>query len=221
MTHAMDAVYPDPHHVPAKRIWRVVVGVLLVHLALVWVAQAQLNALPMTDDAGQIVMATVIAEMPQVAPPSKPEPKPTPRPEPKRPQPVTPQPQPVAVNNSAASPEVAAAPPPSSAATAAAPAKTGTPSVMLPSADADYLNNPSPHYPRMSRRLNEQGTVMLRVFIGLQGTAEKVEIHTSSGYPRLDQAAFEAVQRWRFVPGKRNGTPEAMWFNVPVRFVLE
>jgi protein TonB len=93
--------------------------------------------------------------------------------------------------------------------------------LVLPSADADYLNNPPPTYPRQSKRMGEQGTVVLRVLIGLQGTTEKAEIRTSSGFVRLDQAALETVQRWRYVPGKRNGSPEAMWFNVPVRFILE
>jgi protein TonB len=92
---------------------------------------------------------------------------------------------------------------------------------VLPSSDADYLNNPPPAYPRISKRMGEQGTVIVRVFIGLQGTAEQAEIRTSSGYDRLDKAALDTVQRWRYVPGKRHGTPEAMWFNVPVRFVLE
>ena len=55
----------------------------------------------------------------------------------------------------------------------------------------------------------------------LQGTAEQAEIRTSSGNDRLDKAALDTVQRWRYVPGKRHGNPEAMWFNVPVRFVLE
>lgn len=94
-------------------------------------------------------------------------------------------------------------------------------SLVLPSSDADYLNNPAPAYPRMSKRLGEQGTVIVRVFIGLPGSAEKAEIRQSSGYDRLDAAALETVQRWRYVPGKRHGNPEAMWFNVPVRFVLE
>ena len=80
----------------------------------------------------------------------------------------------------------------------------------MPSADADYLNNPAPPYPRQSRRLGEEGWVVLRVLIGLQGTAEQAEIRTSSGYDRLDQAALETVQRWRYVPGKRNGTAVAM-----------
>jgi protein TonB len=90
-----------------------------------------------------------------------------------------------------------------------------------PSADADYLKNPPPGYPRISRRMGEQGTVVVRVFINTQGLPEKPEVRTSSGFVRLDQAALDAVQRWRFVPGRRNGTPEPMWFNIPVRFVLE
>jgi len=69
--------------------------------------------------------------------------------------------------------------------------------------------------------MGEQGTVLVRVFISTEGRAEKAEIRTSSGYVRLDEAALETVQRWRFVPGKRAGQPEAMWFNVPIRFVLD
>jgi protein TonB len=93
--------------------------------------------------------------------------------------------------------------------------------VVLPSSDADYLNNPAPAYPRSSRRLGEQGTVVLRVFINTEGRAEKAEIRTSSGYARLDETALETVQRWRYVPGKRAGVIEAMWFNIPIRFVLD
>jgi protein TonB len=93
--------------------------------------------------------------------------------------------------------------------------------VELPSASAAYLNNPPPEYPRLSRRFNEQGRVVLRVLIGIDGAAAKAEIGASSGYERLDSAALQAVLRWRYVPGRRNGVAEAMWFNVPVQFVLE
>ena len=48
--------------------------------------------------------------------------------------------------------------------------------IELPSSDADYLHNPPPIYPRMSKRLGEQGTVVLRVLIGVNGQAEKIEI---------------------------------------------
>ncbi len=62
---------------------------------------------------------------------------------------------------------------------------------------------------------------MVRAFIEANGTATKAEIRTSSGYERLDQAALQTVLKWRYVPGKRAGAAEAMWFNVPIHFVLE
>jgi periplasmic protein TonB len=69
--------------------------------------------------------------------------------------------------------------------------------------------------------MGEQGKVILRVLIGTDGMPQKVEISKSSGFDRLDRQAQEAVMRWRFVPGKRNGVPEAMWYVQPVNFVLE
>jgi protein TonB len=106
-----------------------------------------------------------------------------------------------------------------------APAQTGksqgAPAFSLPSSEAHGLNNPKPAYPRMSRRLNEQGQVVIRVFVAADGSPQQGEVKTSSGYDRLDQEALRTVLRWRFVPGQRLGTPEAMWFNVPVNFVLE
>jgi periplasmic protein TonB len=97
----------------------------------------------------------------------------------------------------------------------------GAPAFSLPSSEAQGLNNPKPAYPRMSRRLNEQGQVVIRVFVAADGSPQQGEIKTSSGFDRLDQEALRTVMRWRFVPGQRFGTPEAMWFNVPVLFVLE
>jgi len=95
------------------------------------------------------------------------------------------------------------------------------PAVLLPSSDADYLHNPPPAYPRMSRRMGEQGTAVVRVFINAEGRAESAELRTSSGFRRLDDAALETVKRWRYVPGKRAGIAESMWFNIPIRFVLD
>jgi protein TonB len=111
------------------------------------------------------------------------------------------------------------------AAPAATPAQAGksqgVPTFSLPSSEAHGLNNPKPAYPRQSRRLNEQGQVIIRVFVAVDGSPQQGEIKTSSGFDRLDQEALRTVLRCRFVPGQRFGTPEAMWFNVPVNFVLE
>ncbi|WP_143890193.1 energy transducer TonB, partial [Tepidimonas alkaliphilus] len=148
---------------------------------------------------------------------AEPTPAPTPVAEALRdPAPTSP-PAPSAPGPSAAAAPVAA---PAAPAVAAAP-PAPPPKIELPSASAAYLNNPPPAYPALSRRLGEQGRVVLRVRIEPDGTASAAEIRTSSGYERLDKAALEAVLRWRYVPGKRDGVPEAMWFLVPIQFVLE
>ena len=103
----------------------------------------------------------------------------------------------------------------------APPAPAAPPRTELPSSDAAYLQNPRPAYPAVSRRLGEQGKVLVRVLIGIDGTAQQAELQQSSGYDRLDRAALETVRKWRYVPGKRAGVPEAMWFDVPLNFVLD
>jgi protein TonB len=93
--------------------------------------------------------------------------------------------------------------------------------VALPSTDADYLQNAKPAYPPLSRKLREQGKVVVEVLIGADGSPQQARLHASSGHDRLDQAAHETVQRWRYVPGRKGGVATAMWFNVPINFVLE
>ena len=102
-----------------------------------------------------------------------------------------------------------------------APAPPAPAAVQLPSSDANYLQNPRPPYPPISRRLNEQGNTTVRVLIGADGQPQRAEIAKSSGFARLDEAAVNTVMRWRYVPGKRGGVAEAMWFNVPINWVLE
>ena len=91
----------------------------------------------------------------------------------------------------------------------------------LPSSDADYLQNPPPVYPAMSKRLNEQGQVIHSVMIGVDGLPINARLVKSSGFDRLDQAAYKAVMGWRYTPGKRNGVVTAMAYNAPINWVLE
>ena len=117
-------------------------------------------------------------------------------------------------------PAVAVAPAPPAPAPPA-PAPPASAQVDLPSSNADYLQNPKPVYPPISKRLGEQGKVMVGVLIGVDGSAQQAEIRQSSGFERLDQAALATVLKWRYLPGKRGGVAEAMWFSVPINFVLE
>ena len=101
------------------------------------------------------------------------------------------------------------------AASAAAPA-TLTP----PRFDANYLDNPAPAYPALSRRLGEEGRVSLRVFVGADGLPAKIELHLSSGYSRLDSVALETVRRWRFDPARLGDERVGAWVVVPISFSL-
>jgi protein TonB len=117
----------------------------------------------------------------------------------------------------------AAITPPSKPAPAAAPiqkAATPLPDVVPPRFDAAYLSNPPPAYPLISRRMHEQGRVLLQVLVSAAGDAAKVELKTSSGSSRLDEAALETVRNWRFVPAKQGQQPVDAWVLVPIAFTL-
>lgn len=92
--------------------------------------------------------------------------------------------------------------------------------MQLPSSNADYLQNPKPVYPAMSRRLGEQGKVIVSVLVGIDGLPKSARIKQSSGFDRLDEAAREYIMRCRFVPGKVNGVVQAMSYDAPVNYVL-
>ena len=213
----------------------IVGSVVMLHVAGLWALQSGL----LRRAAEVIVPAELLSEFiappaPRVSPPAPPAPPapPPPRPAPKV-QAPRPAPMPVAIADPTPAPnapvgittpqppappiEAPVAPP----APPAPPAPSAPARIDMPSSDAAYLNNPKPGYPAISKRMGEQGKVVLRVLIGTDGLPQKVEINKSSGYDRLDRQAQEAVMRWRFVPGKRNGVPEAMWSLVPINFVLE
>jgi protein TonB len=62
--------------------------------------------------------------------------------------------------------------------------------------------------------------VLLKVRVTEQGRVEAVQVERSAGHLELDQAAAEAVQRWRFEPARRSGAPVAVWVLIPVEFRL-
>lgn len=163
--------------------------------------------------AAPTVSAPVAEPEPQ---PVQPEPKPVAKPEVK---PVA-QTTPVA-SETAPDPFVApvaqAAPPTITTDTTAA---TDSATVSEPIFDADYLRNPAPVYPKLSRQRREEGVVMLRVHVLASGEADQMEVLQSSGFERLDEAALRAVKRWQFVPAKRGDDVVAAWVRVPVRFNL-
>jgi protein TonB len=78
-----------------------------------------------------------------------------------------------------------------------------------------------PEYPPSSRRAGEVGTVVLEVYVLETGRAGDVRVKTSSGFPKLDEAAVREVKRsWRLTPGTENGKPVPMWGQFAVTFKL-
>jgi len=111
--------------------------------------------------------------------------------------------------------------PASAAASVAEPTRSLVAEERQPTVDASFRGNRIPDYPQMSRRLGEQGAVVLRVMISPDGRAGEIQLSKSSGYSRLDRAAIEAVREWRFVPALKGGRPVAAWYEWRWEFRLE
>ncbi|MGQ0711758.1 MAG: TonB family protein [Rhodoferax sp.] len=222
-------------------------GVVLAHVAVLWALHTGLAArvVELIVPAALLQVGTPTTPHAPTQPPSATPPRPAPaqarRPTPTPPMPAAAAPAPAPVltppsdnaptvaprtDSGAGSPLATATVLPSRAAPGAgipAPATPALPQPPVfepPSSDADYLNNPKPIYPRLSKQLREEGRVLVRVHISAEGLPEKIELAQTSGHFRLDQAALDAVAQWRFVPGKRQGVPQAMWYQVPIPFVL-
>lgn len=75
-------------------------------------------------------------------------------------------------------------------------------------------------YPRTALANRIEGTVILRVLVGEDGSVRDIEIDKTSGSRDLDRAAREAVMKWKFKPGMRGGVAYAGWARVPISFTL-
>jgi protein TonB len=80
------------------------------------------------------------------------------------------------------------------------------------------IRSPGPSYPARALRRGESGEVLLRIHVDARGVPDRVEIAASSGSRDLDRAAQRAVQRWRFRPAMRDGSPVAGVVTVPINF---
>lgn len=118
----------------------------------------------------------------------------------------------------AVAPTASAAPPPSVPALSVS--EPADAELVPPHADATRVGNSPPSYPPLSRRLGEQGQVVLSLHVLADGSLGQLLVKQSSGYRRLDEAAIAAVRTWRFIPAMQGGTPVAAWYLQPVSFSL-
>ncbi|MDB5776382.1 MAG: tonB family C-terminal domain protein [Herbaspirillum sp.] len=234
----MNAITPAPLYIMPydlrKQIRRVgpLAAIILLHVAFFYALQS--GAIVQTKQAiPKEVFATLItpqAELAPAPPPPKEQAKPTPKTAPiikkavAPPLPVVHQtPSPIAVTAPLAPPEpaapVAAAPEPAPVPAPVAPPAPAAPRTI--SSGVEYIQKPQPEYPAASKRMGEEGQVVLRVLINEQGRADSIELQKTSGSARLDEAGRQAVQRARFKPQTENGKPVKVYAIVPIRFQLD
>jgi protein TonB len=222
------------------RTWIATRGVTLaltvaLHGVAIWLLLQVASVRNALVQAAPIMVSLVTpAPKPEVKPDTLPKPLPV-RKRIERLKPVAPPPI-VTAPQQVESPYVAAPPPPpaplppveapvavAAAPEAAPPALPAPPppaTVTPPIFSADYLNNPPPAYPAVSRRMGEEGKVLLRVYVTEQGMPGDIQVRNSSGHSRLDEAASTTVRSWRFVPARRGNAPVGAWVLVPISFSL-
>jgi protein TonB len=179
---------------------------------------------------------------PEVEPEPEPEPEPELKPEPEpEPEPVVekppmpapkpkPKPKPKPQPKQEAKPEPKKETPPVQTPPAGAPEGTQAPQgpqqgpppdqpVMVSSIEFQGAR-PMPNYPMASRRMREEGRVVVLVEINTQGLVERATIDASSGFPRLDESALAAARKGRFKPYTRNGVAYPAKAKIPFDFVM-
>jgi len=78
-----------------------------------------------------------------------------------------------------------------------------------------------PDYPSASRRLEEEGTVVLKFLVGVDGRVKESAVDKSSGSRRLDEAARQGLSKCQFKPGTENGQPVEGWASMRYTWKLE
>ncbi|HWR06572.1 energy transducer TonB [Sporomusa sp.] len=84
-----------------------------------------------------------------------------------------------------------------------------------------YLYGSRPAYPQAARKAGWEGAVVVRALIDTAGTVASVSVKEGSGYDILDEAAVQAVKKWRYTPAKEGGVPVTSLHDIRVRFRLD
>lgn len=196
------------------------IGTVLALHAVLLVGLVKADVIPLPKKRPPLVV-DLIAE-----PPAPPPPPAAPEPvvqQVQPPQPTIVSPPPL-VTTPSPPPQVAVAaeaPPPPAVVVAAAPKAAAVSAPVSVDLSTKLVSGKPPRYPIESRRHKEQGTVVLRLTLGLDGGVEAISVAQSSGFDRLDQAALDAVRRWRWSPTLQGGQPVQVRGMVPIPFVLQ
>lgn len=82
------------------------------------------------------------------------------------------------------------------------------------------LRTSAPSYPSQLKRDGVTGMVAVSIMVDEQGNVQEAKVEKSSN-PGFDQAALEAVTKWKFKPAKKAGAPVSVKVVIPVKFAIE
>ena len=77
----------------------------------------------------------------------------------------------------------------------------------------------NPTYSKEARKAGIEGTVVLTVEVNRDGLAQNIKVVRSLGMG-LDEKAIEAVRKWKFKPGEKDGRPVVVAATIEVHFRL-
>jgi TonB family protein len=81
------------------------------------------------------------------------------------------------------------------------------------------IYKPEPEYSEEARKAKFQGTVVLFIVVDEKGNARDLRVIRPLGLG-LDQKAIEAVNKWKFRPGMKDGHPVSVQATIEVNFRL-
>jgi len=187
--------------------------VLALHAMLLWLIQSGLarQAITLTQESVEALLLTDAAPPPPPVAAPKTPPLKTPLlpviPTTTTPPVITTPTAPAISNAAPVTPSQSTAPP--------------TPSIRTGAVIQPGASCAKPDYPSASRRLEEEGTVSLKFLIGADGRVLQAEIEKTSGFPRLDEAARNALSKCQFRPGTIDGKAEQSWASIKYTWRLE
>ena len=208
--------FPSLHSWSSPRSWAMAIIVLL-HVGFFWVLTNGMSiTIPKVFDSRPPEL------LPQIEQPTPPKPKPVVEPQIKPVERVTyVEPEPVDLPPLDDSNLGVYVPEPTPPGDFTIPGDVSPPAPVLVEPRIDSRRGlTEPTYPPAEIRQEHEGTVLVSLQILADGRVGEVKLARSSGFPKLDESAMREAKRWRFIPGTSDGTPQAMWKQVPITFRL-
>ncbi len=81
----------------------------------------------------------------------------------------------------------------------------------------EAISQVAPTYPQELRKAKIEGMVTILFVLDEKGRVEEPRVENASR-PEFEKPALEAIRKWRFSPGLKDGQPVRTYIRIPMRF---